>query len=182
MDGAAGNGSADLSWRIIFAAGLNGGKPTASETGLRRNSHSKIFRPLAHEDQQQSVWPLDTKNQKTESLMAESCEPNHSVCHYSVSLCRLNDSAQLCDRRMPPNDQKFSDSGPAAGAVSAAAKVKWARILALLDWQPPAAQLSTLNSQLPKCPGCGKPMFLLGTLPRAPTAGRGRVERMRVES
>jgi site-specific recombinase XerD len=28
----------------------------------------------------------------------------------------------------------------------------------------------------PRCPACGKPMFLLGTLPRAPTEGRQQVK------
>jgi hypothetical protein len=49
-----------------------------------------------------------------------------------------------------------------------AAKTKWERILALLDRQPhPLVKPAPLPP--PKCPGCGKSMFLCGTLPRAPT-------------
>lgn len=63
------------------------------------------------------------------------------------------------------------------GWRGAAAQVKWARILALLDWRRPAPPLSTFNFQPPPCPACGKTMFLIGTLPRAPTGirwgGRG---------
>ena len=62
------------------------------------------------------------------------------------------------------------------GWRGAAATAKWQRILALLDWRAPAAQLSTFNSQPPQCPGCGKTMFLIGTLPRAPTGARWAVK------
>ena len=54
------------------------------------------------------------------------------------------------------------------GWRGAAAKDKWARILALLDWRPPVL-VSHAPLPTPKCPGCGQTMFLLGTLPRAPT-------------
>jgi hypothetical protein len=63
------------------------------------------------------------------------------------------------------------------GWRSAAARVKWARIVALLDYRAPTPQLSTLNSSPPSCPACGKTMCLIGTMPRAPTGirwgGRG---------
>ena len=55
------------------------------------------------------------------------------------------------------------------GWRGAAAPGKWARILALLDWRAPAPQLATRNAPPPPCPACGKAMFLIGTLPRAPT-------------
>jgi hypothetical protein len=61
------------------------------------------------------------------------------------------------------------------GWRGAAAKAKWERIMALLDWHPPAPQPSAGNSQPPKCPGCGKTMFLIGTMPRAPTGARWAV-------
>jgi hypothetical protein len=53
------------------------------------------------------------------------------------------------------------------GWLSAAGKTKWERILALLDWTPPAL---TPPAPLPPplCPSCQKPMKLLGSLPRAP--------------
>jgi Putative transposase/Transposase zinc-binding domain len=54
------------------------------------------------------------------------------------------------------------------GWRGAAARTKWERILALLDRQPRAA-VKSAPQPLPKCPGCGKSMFLCGTLPRAPT-------------
>lgn len=54
------------------------------------------------------------------------------------------------------------------GWRGAAAKGKWERILALLDWRAPLAQPSTLNSQPPQCPVCRQPMRLIGRLPRAP--------------
>jgi integrase len=54
------------------------------------------------------------------------------------------------------------------GWRGAAAKTKWERILALLDWKCPALGPSA-PTPAPRCPVCGKPMFLLGTLPRAPT-------------
>jgi len=53
------------------------------------------------------------------------------------------------------------------GWLGAAAKRKWARILALLDWRPPG-RVPPAPLPPPQCPGCGQPMFLLGTLPRAP--------------
>ena len=61
------------------------------------------------------------------------------------------------------------------GWRGAAARARWERILALLDWRPPALQLSPGHSPPPQCPGCGKTMFLLGTLPRAPTGARWAV-------
>ena len=61
------------------------------------------------------------------------------------------------------------------GWRGAAAQTKWERILALLDWQCPAP-VKAAPAPAPRCPACGKPMFLLGPLPRAPTAGRWRVK------
>ena len=52
------------------------------------------------------------------------------------------------------------------------------RIQALLDWQAPAPQLSTLSPQLPQCPCCGKPMALIGTLPRSPPGPEEVFERL----
>ena len=49
-----------------------------------------------------------------------------------------------------------------------AAKTKWERLLALLDWKCPALAKPEPTPP-PQCPGCGKSMFCLGTLPRAPT-------------
>jgi len=53
------------------------------------------------------------------------------------------------------------------GFLSAAAKGKWQRVLALLDWQPPPTT-PPAPSPVPICPCCKKPMRLLGLLPRAP--------------
>jgi hypothetical protein len=55
------------------------------------------------------------------------------------------------------------------GWLGAAAKQKRERIHALLDWKGPPPQPATFHPQLPQCPGCGKTMVLIGTLPRAPT-------------
>jgi len=52
------------------------------------------------------------------------------------------------------------------GWLGPAAKVRWQRILALLDWQPPA-RVVTRQPQ-PFCPRCGRPLCWLGTLERAP--------------
>ena len=54
------------------------------------------------------------------------------------------------------------------GWLGAAAKKKRERIAALLDWRAPVPQLSTLNPQPPKCPGCGKVMVLIGSVARKP--------------
>ena len=54
------------------------------------------------------------------------------------------------------------------GWLSAAAKSKFERIQALLDWRAPLPQPSTLNPQPVLCPRCHKPMRLMGRLPRAP--------------
>ena len=60
------------------------------------------------------------------------------------------------------------------GWRGAAARAKWERLLALLDWQPRAV-VKPAPLPPPKCPGCGKPMFLLGPLARAPTGARWAV-------
>ncbi len=60
------------------------------------------------------------------------------------------------------------------GWRGAAARAKWERILALLDWRPAPVVVSAPMPP-PQCPGCGKPMFLIGTLPRAPTGARRAV-------
>ena len=53
------------------------------------------------------------------------------------------------------------------GWLSAAAKNKWERILALLDYkQPPLTAPTALPP--PLCPCCHKPMRLVGTLARSP--------------
>ena len=57
------------------------------------------------------------------------------------------------------------------GWRAAAARTKWERILALLDWKSPAL-VTPPPLPSPKCPACGKSMFLIGTLPRAPTQRR----------
>ena len=60
------------------------------------------------------------------------------------------------------------------GWRGAAARAKWERILALLDWKSPALA-TPAPLPPPKCPACGKTMFLIGTLPRAPTERRWRL-------
>ena len=54
------------------------------------------------------------------------------------------------------------------GWLSPAARERFERIRALLDWTAPPPQPSTLNSQPPRCPCCHKPMFLIGRLARPP--------------
>lgn len=54
------------------------------------------------------------------------------------------------------------------GWLSAAAKSRWDRILALLDWQSPDPQPSPLNPQPLLCPHCGASLRWLGTVERAP--------------
>jgi hypothetical protein len=58
------------------------------------------------------------------------------------------------------------------GWLGAAAQAKRERIHALLDWRAPALNLQPATLTLPKCPCCGKAMFLIGPLPRAPTGRR----------
>ncbi len=53
------------------------------------------------------------------------------------------------------------------GFLSAAAKAKWQRVLALLDCTPPPLTASPRTAP-PLCPVCKKPMALIGQLPRAP--------------
>ena len=53
------------------------------------------------------------------------------------------------------------------GWLSAAAKTKWERILALLDWKQPVLAPPTPLPP-PLCPCCHKPMKLVGLLPRPP--------------
>jgi len=53
------------------------------------------------------------------------------------------------------------------GWLSAAAKTKWQRILALLDWKQPQLTPPT-PSPPPLCPCCHIPMKLVGLLPRPP--------------
>ena len=54
------------------------------------------------------------------------------------------------------------------GWLSPAAKKRWQRIHALLDWKPAPLPQPSLNPQLPLCPRCHKPMRLLGTFARSP--------------
>jgi hypothetical protein len=54
------------------------------------------------------------------------------------------------------------------GWLGAAAQPKRERICALLDWTVPAL-VKPAPLPPPKCACCGKPMVLIGTLPRAPT-------------
>ena len=51
------------------------------------------------------------------------------------------------------------------GWLSGAAKAKWQRILALLDWKTPPLTLPARTSTAPLCALCAKPMRLIGTLP-----------------
>ena len=55
------------------------------------------------------------------------------------------------------------------GWLSPAAKKRWARIHALLDWQPATPpDAAPAPSWAPRCPQCQKPMRLVGPLPRPP--------------
>ena len=53
------------------------------------------------------------------------------------------------------------------GWRGAAAQTKWARILALLDWKPPALQ-PPAPLPPPQCPTCGQTMLLIGSVARKP--------------
>lgn len=64
---------------------------------------------------------------------------------------------------LPPGLQRVRHFG----FLSAAAKARWQRVRALLDWQPPPTTLSP-PAPAPLCPCCQKPMRLVGRLPRAP--------------
>lgn len=55
------------------------------------------------------------------------------------------------------------------GWLGAAAELKRARIHALLDWRAPSPRRTATPAPAPRCPCCGKPMELIGTLARAPT-------------
>jgi len=52
------------------------------------------------------------------------------------------------------------------GWLSPAAKTRWERILALLDWKPAALQAGPVVS--PLCPRCAGPLIWVATLTRAP--------------
>ena len=54
------------------------------------------------------------------------------------------------------------------GWLGPAAKRKWERILALLDWKPPLPQSSLPDLSPPTCPQCGGPLEWVATLERAP--------------
>jgi len=56
------------------------------------------------------------------------------------------------------------------GWLSPAAKTRWQRILALLDWKTPPESLRACP--LPLCPGCHKPLTLIGQLARPPPTHR----------
>lgn len=53
------------------------------------------------------------------------------------------------------------------GWLAPAAKARWQRVLALLDYQPPA-KLPPSGLPPPLCPSCKKPMALVGLFSRAP--------------
>ena len=53
------------------------------------------------------------------------------------------------------------------GWLSPAADARWKRILALLDWRPPAP-LPPIAKAAPICSQCGRPLFYLGQFGRGP--------------
>ena len=53
------------------------------------------------------------------------------------------------------------------GWLDGAARAKWERIRALLDWRAPALELPAPVPP-PRCPGCGKVMGLMGSVARKP--------------
>jgi hypothetical protein len=66
---------------------------------------------------------------------------------------------------LPPGFQRVRHFG----WLSPAARKRWQRIHALLDWKPAASpEASAAPSWTPKCPRCHKPMRLLGTFARSP--------------
>lgn len=53
------------------------------------------------------------------------------------------------------------------GWLAAAAKKRWQRILALLDWKLPPKPVKP-GAPPPQCPRCAQPLRLIGTIPRGP--------------
>jgi len=70
--------------------------------------------------------------------------------------------------------RKFGASGMKV-AKCALRAIFQERILALLDWKSPV-RVTPAPLPPPQCPACGKTMFLIGTLPRAPTPRRWRLK------
>ena len=54
------------------------------------------------------------------------------------------------------------------GWLSAAAKTKWERLLALLDWKPPSPPPAALLPARPQCSHCGAALRWVATLQRGP--------------
>ena len=112
------------------------------------------------------------------------------VCHTALGNQRIlrEEAGQITFKYKDSNDQQWQTLTLAAseflrrflqhvlpkgfprvryyGWLGPAAKARWQRILALLDWQPPT-RMVTPQPQ-PLCPRCGRPLCWLGTLERAP--------------
>ena len=96
-------------------------------------------------------------------------ENNGTVKHCTVS--GMEFVRRILQHVLPKGFQRVRHYG----WRGAAAKTKWKRILALLDWRCPVLA-TPLPLSPPKCPSCGQSMFLIGTMPRAPTAWRVEVK------
>ena len=59
-----------------------------------------------------------------------------------------------------------------SGWRAAAARAKWERIVALLDWRAPLLPAAAKKPQPILCLACGQAMRLIGTLARSPPGGR----------
>ena len=113
-----------------------------------------------------------------EPQMEESDEPgvtfryrNHGGAVQRATVSGMEFVRRVLQHVLPKGFQRVRHYG----WRGAAARTKWERILALLDGKPPA-RVKPAPRPPPKCPGCGQTMFLIGTMPRAPTGWPGEVK------
>ena len=142
-------------WWIKWVADV---QPVGSGEAALKYLANYLCKPPLHESQIEQ-WDATTVTFRYRENGTQGGKPRHCTVGGAEFVRRV------LQHVLPKGFQRVRHYG----WLGAAAKAKRERIGALLDWKAPAPQLSTLNPQPPQCPCCGKPMRLIGTLPRAPT-------------
>ena len=136
-----------MKWNVDF-------KAVGSGDATLKYLASYLYRPPLHESQIECATPQGVTFRYRD---------NQGVQH-RATLTGEEFLRRLLQHVLPKGFQRVRYYG----WRSPAGKTRWNRILTLLDWISPVL-IQPAPVAPPQCPCCHKPMFLIGTLPRAPT-------------
>lgn len=137
-------------WWIKWVADI---QPVGSGEAALKYLAAYLCRPPLHESQ----------IEKWDSKTVTFCYRENGGAQQRCTVSGREFVRRVLQHVLPKGFQRVRHYGWLGGA----ARARWERILALLDWRAPAA-VKPAPVPPPKCPGCGKPMVLIGSVARKP--------------